>query len=89
MVNVVHVLFGLVAELVAVRAVFTHYFVFVDVVHTFGGLCTVEVVKRRRGAIHCDGVASAQMVVPIADKVLLENCYGELLPISIYLVRLE
>ena len=62
---------------------------FVDVVHTIGGFCTVEVVKRRQGAIHCDGVVSAQMVVPIADKVLLENRYGELLPISIYLVRLE
>ena len=87
--NVVHVLFGLVAEIVVVRAVFTHIFVFVDVVHIFGGLRTVEVVRRQRGAIHCDGVASAQMVVPTAEKVLLENRYRELLPIFIYLVRLE
>lgn len=41
MLDVVHVLFELVAELVAVRVTFTELFVFADVVHTIGGLRTV------------------------------------------------
>ena len=70
MVPVVHPLFELVAEYVAVLVGLTDLLVFADVFHTCGGVCIGRILRSRRGAFYWDGVGAVQMVIVVVDLVL-------------------